>query len=114
MVKLILSIVFISLLSSCGIGGTSSSGSAGDPLASKSCIDFERERNDGDSFSTFTNRCNIDINVAELDGGSDEDTFMVSANSSRSIDRYFVAWGACLTPYIIDEDRPFNYRCRLE
>lgn len=114
MVKFILSVVFISLLSACGKGGTSSSGSAGDPVASKSCIDFDRERNSGDSFSTFTNQCNIDINVAELDGGSDEDTFTVAANSSRTIDRYFVAWGACQTPYLVDEDRPFNYRCRLE
>lgn len=111
--KLILGIICLSVLSACGRGGTSSSGSAGDPVASRACIDTRTDRNNGDSFTTFINECNFDINVAELDGGSDEESFIVEANSRRTIDRSFVAWGACRAPYIVDEDRPFNYRCRM-
>lgn len=114
MVKFILSLVLISLLSACGKGGTSSSGDAGDPVAAKACIDFDRGSNNNDSSSTFTNECSYDVNVAELDGGSDEQTFTVSANSRSTIDRYFVAWGACRAPYLVDEDRPFNYRCKMQ
>ncbi len=102
-------------LSACGSGSSSSnsSGSAGDPVAAKACIDFKRDFNDGDAYSIFDNDCNYDINVAEIDGGSDEPSHLVKANSQISIREYFFSWGACRAPYIVDEGRPLNYRCSM-
>ncbi|MGH1426916.1 MAG: hypothetical protein ACRBEE_03190 [Arenicella sp.] len=108
----ILSTAFI--LAACGSGDSStSSGSAGDPSRARACIDFDRDREDGDDITEFYNECDFDVNVAELDGGSDEPTRTVKANSRLVIEEYFTSWGACLTPYIVNEDRPFNYRCTM-
>ena len=102
------------LLSACGSGDSStSSGSTGDPSVAKSCIDFERDTQDRKEITILDNECSFDVNVAELDGGSDQPTFTVSANSRTIVKEYFTSWGACLTPYQVNEDRPFNYRCTL-
>ncbi|MGH1538966.1 MAG: hypothetical protein ACRBHB_00965 [Arenicella sp.] len=111
--KYVVLLLMIGVLTACGKGGTSSSGSDGMPVEAKACIELDRDETDGNSFSIFTNDCDYDINVAELDGGSNEPSHLVKAGSRTTIQEYVVAWGACRAPYYPLEKSPFRYECIL-
>lgn len=110
-IKLTTVMILLSLLAACGKGGTASSGSTGSPVSAKSCIELDRDESGGDSYSTFINECDYDINVAEIDGGSNEPHFLVKAGSRTTIKEYVLAWGACQAPFFPVEKKPFYYEC---
>lgn len=96
------------ILSACGAGNTSSSSIAA--LAARACLELQRST----SSSVVINNCDYAVNITELEEADNliAEPFLVKANSQRDINRRFVNWGACRSPYVVEKEGGFSYRCR--